>query len=312
MSMSTKQARVVDPVLSEVARGYVHPERVGHVLFPRVSVPQRGGKILQFGKESFRKINMRRAPGAMTQRVTFGYEGDPYFLVQDSLDVPIPREHMQDAQQVPGIDLGKRATNLGMQSATLGLELEQGQMAQNPNNYSANHKSALAGTDKWSGPESNPEEDIRDAKETVRKSCGVEPNRMVISNPTFNRLKFHPKITEKFKYTSSESITAKMLANIFDLQELAVGKGVYLDQNADEDALFEDIWGNNAILAYTPHEPEGMEQPSFGYTYTMTNHPFVEKPYYDDTVKSWVYGVTYERSPVLAGSAAGFLIQNVL
>lgn len=312
MSMNTSQARVVDPVLSEVARGYVHPERVGHVLFPRVSVPQRGGRILQFGKESFRKINMRRAPGAMTQRVTFGYEGDPFFLVQDSLDVPLPREIMEDAMTVPGIDLGKRAVNQGMMSATLGLEYEQGQMAQDPNNYSANHKAALVGSSKWSDPDSDPEEDVRDAKETVRKSCGIEPNRMVISNPIFNKLKYHPKITEKFKYTTSESITAKMLANIFDLQELAVGKGVYLDRNAAEDALFEDIWGNNAILAYTPHEPEGMEQPSFGYTYTMANHPFVEKPYYDDSTKSWVYGVTYERSPVLAGSSAGFLIQSVL
>ncbi|WP_170432965.1 major capsid protein [Ruegeria arenilitoris] len=312
MTMNTDQARVVDPVLTEVARGYSHPDRVGHVLFPRVEVSARGGRILQFGKESFRKINIRRAPGAQTQRVSFGYEGDPFVLVQDSLDVPVPREHMQDALKVPGIDLGKRAVNLGMQTATLNLEIQQSEIASDPNNYSADQKLVLAGTDKWSNLDSDPEATVRDAKETVRKACGVEPNRMVIPNQGFNALKFHPKIVERFKYTSAESITAKMLANLFDLEELAVGKGVYMDQNAAEDAPFEDIWGNNAILAYAPQDPKGFEEPSFGYTYALTNHPFVEKPIWDNGVKSWVYGVTYERQPVLAGASAGFLIQNII
>jgi hypothetical protein len=103
-----------------------------------------------------------------------------------------------------------------------------------------------------------------------------------------------------------------MLANIFDLREVAVGKGVFMDNNAPEDAPFQDIWGNNAILAYTPVDVKGMEQPSYGYTYSLVNHPFVEKPVWDNDTRSWVYGVTYERRPVLSGVSAGFLIQNVV
>ena len=111
-------------------------------------------------------------------------------------------------------------------------------------------------------------------------------------------------------YTSAESLTTKMLANIFDLREVAVGKGVFMDNNAPEDAPFKDIWGNNAILAYTPVDVKGMEQPSYGYTYSLVNHPFVEKPVWDNDTRSWIYGVTYERRPVLSGVAAGFLIQK--
>ena len=310
MSMNTDQARVIDPILTEVARGYVNAERVGHVLFPRVDVTARGGQILQFGKESFYRINMRRAPGANTQRVTFGYEGDPFFLVQDSLDVPIPREHMQDANTVPGVDMGKRATKLGMDQVMLSLEIEQAELASNPDHYADNQKEALLGSDKWIDPSSDPLAVVSHAKEEARRAAGVDPNRMVISKPIFNALKFHPKIVERYKYTSAESVTARMLANIFDLEEVAVGKGVYMDSNAPEENPFLDIWGNNAILAYTPLTVMGFEQPSYGYTYSLVNHPFVEKPVWDDSTKSWVYGVTYERSPVLAGPSAGFLIQN--
>lgn len=312
MSMNAEQHRIIDPVLTDVARGYLHPDRVGNILFPRVEVPQSGGQILQFGKESFRRINMRRTPGAQTQRVSFGYQGEAYYLVQDSLDVPIPREYMREAKAVPGIELGKRATNLGMEQVTLGLEIEQAELASDPGNYTDNQKMALTGGDKWSDPASNPERDVREAKEIVRRSCGVDPNRMVISSPIFNALKFHPKITEKFRYTSADSLTTAMLANIFDLHEVAVGKGVYMDNNVAENAPFQDIWGNNAILAYTPVDVKGMEQPSYGYTYCLANHPFVEKPVWENDTRSWIYGVTFERRPVLAGASAGSLIQNVV
>ncbi|CAK0772392.1 hypothetical protein WCLP8_4870007 [uncultured Gammaproteobacteria bacterium] len=51
-----------------------------------------------------------------------------------------------------------------------------------------------------------------------------------------------------------------------------------------------------------------MEEPSYGYTYTMKGHPMVEAPYYDNNKRSTIYGVTFERKPVLTGQCAGFLI----
>jgi hypothetical protein len=133
---------------------------------------------------------------------------------------------------------------------------------------------------------------------------------MVIGKPVFKALKNHPKIVERFKYTSSESITADMLAGLFDLEELAVGKATYFD-GTDEDGSFKDIWSNKATLAYVPANAEGMEEPSFGYTYTLSGHPFVEKPEWRGGKKSWIYGVSYEREPVVTGIASGFLFTSV-
>lgn len=311
MNLNLRQARVVDPVLTEIVQGYRNADRVGQVLFPAVDVNQRGGQVLEFGKEVFQTINARRAPGADTQSVAFGYLGKPYQLVQDALNSPVPREIMEDARNVPGIDLGTRATNVVMNILTLTLECEQAAIATNADTYDADHKLSLAGADQWSDPASDPAGDVEAAKDAVRRTAGIEPNRMVISKPVFSALKFHPKVTERFKYTSAESITAKMLANLFDLDEIAVGKASVLD-TADDNAPFTDVWGNAAVLAYVPASPKGMEEPSFGYTYRLKGHPFVEAPWWDDNRKSWVYGVTYERLPVLTGIASGFLFQNVV
>lgn len=303
-------ARVIDPVPSGVAQGYRHVQRVGHVLFPAIPVQERGGKVIEFGLESFYDYKAARAPGAQVKSIQFGYEGRPFSLDQYTLDAPVPREFAQDAQQVPGIDLGKRAVNTVMDSLTLSLEVEQAALASDPANYVPDNKVNLTTTAKWDQTTSAPITDIDAAKDHVRMTCGVEPNRMVISNSGFRALKAHPSIVERFKYTSSESITARMLAGLFDLEELVVGKAVYLD-TIEDTPNFKEAWDNVAVLAYTPMQDASIEQPSFGYTYTYKGHPFVEPARWEGGNRSWVYGVTYERKPLLTGISSGFLFTGI-
>ena len=67
--MTPRQARVIDQILTTVARGYKNSAFVGMTLFPYVPVGQRGGRILKFGKEAFRLYETRRAPGGLVGRV---------------------------------------------------------------------------------------------------------------------------------------------------------------------------------------------------------------------------------------------------
>lgn len=304
MSMSLAQSRVVDPVLTTHARGYKHPERVGHRLFPSVDVGVTAGKVVEFNKDSFVLYNARRAAGAATKRIEFGYEGRPYALVQDSLEGKVPREFARDAAAVPGIDLGMRATNGVMSVLTLTLEYDQAQLATDSANYDADHKLTLSGTSQWSHASSDPVTNIEAARQAVRRSCGMYPNLMIAGPKPYQALKNNPQVVARFR--NSDVVTAQMLANLFEIDEVIEGRAVV----ADSAGAFQDVWGNFAILAYVPKSPSGMEEPSFGYTYTMKGNPFVEPAYWDGNQKSHIYGVTYERAPVLAGMAAGFLFST--
>ena len=56
--MSTLQKkRVVDQVLTNIARGFFNASHVATKLFPMVSVTKEGGKIPQFTKEAFKIYN---------------------------------------------------------------------------------------------------------------------------------------------------------------------------------------------------------------------------------------------------------------
>jgi len=307
MGMNAAATRIINPILSTYVQGYQQADLVGDTLFPRVPVEISGGQILEFGKESFKLYSARRAPGAGTKRISFGYLGKPFSLLNDSLEAPVPREFLRDAKVMPGIDLGQRAVSLVMRSLLLGLEVAQATLATDAAQYDANHKVTLAGTSKWSDPASDPIAQMDTYKEAIRSTVGIRPNTLLLSAQAFSAAKTNAKIRAQFQYTNPDSITLEMLKRVFDVQKIVVGEAI----TSDDAGVISDVWGNNAVLAYVPDSPSGMEQPSYGYTYTMQGHPLVEEPYYDNNAKSWIYGVSFERAPVLSGITSGYLIQAV-
>lgn len=305
--LSVPGARIVDPVLTNLALGYKDPTLIASALFPRVPVGVRGGNVIEFGKEAFKKYVLRRAPGAATTQVQFGYAGKPYALVQDAIDVPVPREYQQEAERVPGINLGQRATRFGMGITLRGLEYDSATLARTAANYDANHKVVLtAGTDSWWDANGDPTGDIQAAVKEIADSVGLDANTVVLSKSAFFAARQNAKITDRFKYTTAESITEEMLARLWDVDRVVVGRAISFDDAGVSTA----VWGDDVIVAYVPSNPSMIEEPSFGYTYALDGTPLVEAPYWSDERKSWVYGVTYDRAPQLTGMLAGFLIQN--
>lgn len=306
MQMNPAQARVVDPVLSTAVRGLKWPDLIGHGLFPRVPVTVRGGKRLEFGKDAFRLYNTRRAPGAATKRVQFGFEGKPYALTQDALDGQVPREISDEAAKVPGVNMQMQSARNTMRLLQLGLEHEQAQLARDPANYDADHKIDLSATP-WTDGANDPEADIDTGKEAVADYIGMEPNTLLLSRRAFRAAKRNAKVKEQFKYTSSRSVTVDMLKEYFEVANLIVGRGMYFD---DDDAS-QDLWGLDAILAYVAVGSESNAEPSFGYTYNLEGNPFAEEIWFDKSTKSWITPVTYERAPEIVGATAGYLLQGV-
>jgi len=308
--LNQRTAAVIDPILSTHARGYRNAEFISDTLFPRVTIPNRSMRVIKFGKEAFRMLNTRRAPGANKKRVQYGYASDPVSLAQDALEGVVPLEHQQEAAAVPGIDLGAGAVNMVLNVIDLGHEYEAAQLARAAANYDSNHKLALTTTDRWSSDSSSPAEDVDAGKEAVRRSIGRYPNTLVLGPSAFNSLKRHAKVKEQFKYTSKDSITVEMLAAYFDVKRVVVGKAVWLPENAADEALASDVWGDDAVLAYVPEAGESYQVPSYGYTYELSGYPQVQTPYFERQNDSWIYPTTTERRVYLTGAEGGFLFQN--
>ncbi len=309
LNMNAGQARIVDPILTQHARGYTNGGFVGSVLFPTVDMPTRAAKRIEFDRSSFRRRQTRRAPGARIAQLEFGYEGKAVNLHQEALRAVVPFEHQQEANAVPGIDLQQVSVDIVLSVIAMEKEIQQATVARNAAAYAASNKLALTGSDKWSDPLSDPQAQIADAVEVIRQRTGRRPNTLLLGAPVRGAVKVHPKIRDHFKYTNTAAVSLIMLAEYFDVDAVHSGDAIY----DTGDATTVDVWGNDIILAYVP--PVGqrsMPLPSYGYTYQLNGHPFVEPSAWDNDTKSWCNDCLDEFSAELVGADAGFLFQNAV
>ena len=304
------QARVVDPILSAVARGYRSPKAaVANVLFPIVTVGLRAGRIISFGPDDFKLVNTARAPGANTKRIQFGYAGENYSLVDYRLEGAVPNELQEEASNGPGIDLSSNAVRRVQNTMALEREKQAADLARNEARYGAGNKETLSGTSQWSDPTSDPFTDIMDGKESIRAKIGERPNVLTLGPKVLTALRTHPKVLDRLSTASDRPpATLQQLQALFELQQIVEGEAVYHDGSQ-----FQDVWGKDAILAFTtPASMQEMGSPSFGYTYQLEDRPMVEEGYSDRNANSWFYPVTDAYQPVLAGATAGFLFKSAV
>ena len=310
--MTPAQARVINPILTTAAQGYKHPLNVGTALFPYVPVQQRGGSILTFGKEDFMVYNTARAPGANTKRIEFGYASGTYALEQHALEGKVPFELMDDARQVPGIDMGNMAVRKVQNVIALRLEQSQATIATTAGSYASANKVTLSGTGQWSdytNGVSDPVANVDTAIAAVRAAIGLRANTVVMGAAVWQKLKNHPKVIDRIKYTGRDVATPELLASLFDVKRVLIGDAI----SATAAGVFSDVWGKFVVVAYTDMSGiADMGSPTYGYTYRLGGYPIVEQPYEDRNAKSWIYPVTDEVSPVMASAAAGFLISAVV
>jgi hypothetical protein len=318
MSMTPEQIRLKqNPVLSNLLLGYGQGSYIAETLFPRLPTALRGFSLPRIGNERFQKYQLRRAPGAATKRIDIHYDGQTYTVNQYSVDVPIPRELIEESEAAArfnltaNLDISRIAMKTASEVLLLDYEIEAAELALAAAGYPASNTLAFTSTTKWSAATGTPVTDIRTASDVVRAKVGKRPNRLIVSTPVLRALEVNAQIKTYFPSTHLGPATMSDLTSILGVDEIVVGDAVWRD--GDNDA--QDVWGNAAILAYAPAFTGGssdisLAEPAFGFTSVLEGHPFAEPPRYDADSKSWIYGATYERLANIVTPEAGFLFQS--
>lgn len=302
-----EELRVVDPVLTTLARGYVNAELVGIVLAPIAVVPKETGKIPQFGKDSFKLYNTERALRAQSNRLSpEGISTIDYVLTEHDVEYPIDYREAEEAI----FDLQAHATETVQNIIMLRLEKDIADQAQTLANYPTGNKVTLSGTSQWTDTtNSDPIANIETAKDAVRGKIGRYPNVMVLGASAFKALKNHPKILDRVKYSMRAVITEELLQELLQIERIVVGKAVY----ASDAGTFTDIWADNAIFAYVPGAPgQGQRTPyapAFAYTLRKSGKPEVDKRD-EQGGKLHIVRCTDNLAVKLVGAEAGYIIND--
>ena len=82
-------------------------------------------------------------------------------------------------------------------------------------------------------------------------------------------MKNHPDVVDRIKYTSSQTVTAEMLARMFEVDRVLVAKAVKATNNEGATGAYGFAYGKSALLCHVAPSA-GLLTPSAGYTFAWT------------------------------------------
>ncbi|OLS63750.1 major capsid protein [Pseudomonas putida] len=305
MADRLKQVRVVDPVLTNLARGYRNAQFIGEALFPIALMDKEAGTIPLFGKEAFELYDTERAIRAQSN-IMNPDDVDGLDVVLREHDIAYPVDYREQNEAM--FDAQARASRRVVDVIDLRREVACAKLAQNPGTYLAGAKVTLAGNSQWSNGGGDPIQDVERGKEVIRSRIGVRPNTITMGASAYASLKFHPKLQEALGSNERKLITLEHLKVLFGINEIYIGEALANTNSVG------DIWTDTLQLAYVAKPQAGSqtnyEDPSFGYTLRRKGMPEIDT--YDGAGgKLHFVRNTDIYKPVVVGADAGYLISDI-
>lgn len=320
-----------DAALTNLSIGYRNQTYIADRVFPNVPVMKQSDYFYKFLKGAwFRNEAAVRGPGSAANRGGYPLTSDTYSCREYAFDHPVPIELLANADAaIKPMETGVRYC---IDKIMLAKEKVVSDLCVTAANWTTTDDVAAGwlytGTSTFIA-------DILGGKETIRKLIGVYPNVLVMDAKTFKNAKLDSTVLERIKYTGTQGapadITARTLAQLFELDEVLIGGAIYSsakEAKAGTDFTAVDLWETNAtkgaaLLFYRPPAP-ALWEPSAGYIFNWKGS--AEAPlemaagdvyrsvyrWWEDAIKSWVLqGSEYFDAKVTCADA-GLLFYDTL
>lgn len=265
----TPQDLHVNALLTNLSIGYRNPAYIADQVFPIVRVNKQSDIVPKYDQSHWFRDNARmRAPGTSSEGGGYTVDtSDTYFCNRYSRRIEIPDELRKNADAPWNLD------NDGTRFVTDKCQMRR-EVAFAGSFFTTN----IWGSDKTGGTDftqwsdygaSTPDIDVDTYRDTVEASIGQEPNTMVVGKQVHLKLKNHPTLIDRIKYTQRGQLTPELIASLLECGRYMVGRSIYtttIEGTAEASVTYTRIWGKNALLLYVPDSPS-LLTPAGGYTF---------------------------------------------
>jgi hypothetical protein len=301
----------VDPMLTNVAIAYENDAYIADQIFPAFKVAKQSGKHFVYNQARFRVNDSLRGTGSPSNEVTLSLTvGSAYFADDHALSMNVSDEDVDNA--ITPTDPFVDATEFLMDQHMVSREVELAAMLADTGTMTQN--TTLSGTSQWSDfNNSDPIANIETAKQTIHASIHKMPNTLILGKQVYDKLKHHPAVLERIKYSQKGIITADLLASLFEVERVLIGGAGKTTSAEGQTETTGYIWGKHAILAYVAPsvKPKIL---TLGLTYTwktmkterLRSSVEEDKKVTKVRIGDWYY------DQKLVSALAGYLVKNAV
>lgn len=264
MAQPTPQEVHVNAVLSNLSVAYMNRMEafVSPRAFPVVPVDKQSDLYYTYTKNDwFRDEAQRRPPNTESAGSGYGLSTASYNCDVWALHKDVDNQLLANADAP--INLEREATEFVTQRLLLRQERQW------TTDYFTTGVWATDATpaNLWSNyATSDPIADIKTGRRTILANTGLMANTIIAGWDVFEQLKDHPDIIDRFKYTSSDNITAQLLARLFEVDRFLVCSAIFATNLEGETAAYDFVQGKHLLLCHSAPSP-GLLTPSAGYTF---------------------------------------------
>jgi hypothetical protein len=220
---------------------------IGNRAMPTITVSKESDKYYVFDQPDwFRNEADVRAELSTGPESGYDLSTDSYQTIPYSMATYVSDEAR--ANQDPGLELDRTAVEFATDKILMMREKLASTLLFATGSYNS---SAAAGT-VWTDAAADIFADVNTAKETIAGAIGREPDTLIINDQTLNALKAHPDIQERIKYTQTGIATEDLLASLFELRQVLVGRAIENTSGKGDAAVYSRIWGGSAAFLYSP------------------------------------------------------------
>lgn len=268
MGQPTQSSVHVDVPLTNLSTAYLQSQDafIASKVFPIVPVQKQTDKFYTYTKNDwFRDEAQLRADATESAGSGYGLSTSTYSCDVYAMHKDIGYQTRANADSQ--INLDRDATEFVTQRLLLKQEIQF---------VTDFFTTSVWGTDStptnlWSDfTNSDPIEDIETGKEAILSVTGQMPNTLVLGYQVYRKLKNHPDIIDRIKYTSGvtgRTVTPELLAAMFDIDRVLVARAIKATNNEGETAAYSFTHGKHALLAHVAPSP-GLLTPSAGYMFS--------------------------------------------
>jgi len=199
----------------------------------------------------------------------------------------------------------------------LDREVRAAAVVQDPNNYAADKKIALAGTDKFSDTANSDPYGVID--EGFDKTLVYRPNTVIMGHSVWSKIKRHPRLIKAVKGGLAEdgAISRQQFADLFEIraENFLVGEALLNTARKGQNPLLSRVWGNSIQLLYLDMGKRTSNDATMTWGFTAELGTRVSGSIEDKDIglEGGIRVRVGERAKELvAAKDVGYLIQNVI
>ena len=244
----TNRYQGYDPILSNVALAYTNDAYIAELLLPEIPVNFQTGKHWIYNQDRFSNTPSKRATGAESGEVELSLTtGNPYFCEDHALKQFVADEDVENA--TTPTDPFTDATENVSERLLIAREVEAASLLTSTATITQN--TTLSGTSRFDDySNSDPFATIETGKQTIHSATHLAPNTMVIGKQAWDKLKYHPALLERVKYSQRGQMTPDLVASLLEIDRIVIGAAGYQTAKEGQTNSMSYIWGKDVLLAY--------------------------------------------------------------